>query len=108
MTTTALTHTFSTDMGDYTVAASSPVPGLFVYEIPDEVEPASSHRWSIGHHSGLLISSAMYEDDATRGAQKIADLADWTDPVDELRAVLDPEQVYEQLAWASCENPAWT
>lgn len=104
--TVTLTHTFATDMGDYTVPATSPVPGLFVYQVPDEVEPTSSYRWSIGHHSGRLIASAMYEDDATRGAQKIADFADWTKPADELRAVLDPDELYEQLAWAACEIPA--
>jgi hypothetical protein len=106
--TVALTHTFQTDVREYTVPATSPVPGLFVYEIPDEVEPTSGLRWSVGHHSGLLIASAMYEDDAIRGAQKIADLADWTKPVDELRKALDPDQVYERIAWASCENPAFT
>ncbi|MET9813208.1 hypothetical protein [Streptomyces sp. NPDC006355] len=105
---THLTHTFQTDVREYTVPATSPVPGLFVYEIPDEVEPASAHRWSVGHHSGLLIASAMYEDDAISGAKKIADLADWTQPVAELREALDPGQVYERIAWAGCENPAFT
>jgi hypothetical protein len=106
--TTPLTHTFQTDMGDFTVPATSPVPGLFVYEIPAEVEPHSTYRWSVGHHSGLLIASAMYEDDAIRGAQKIGALADWTKSTDELRTELDPDEVYEQIAWASCEIPALT
>lgn len=106
--TPTLSHTFETDLREYTVPATSPVPGLFVYQIPDEVEPHSSHRWSVGHHSGRLIASAMYEDDATRGAQEIADLADWTKTADELRADLDLDEVYERLAWASCENPAFT
>lgn len=106
--TVALTHTFQTDMGEYTVPATSPVPGLLVYQIPDEVELDSAHRWSVGHHSGLLIASAMEEDDAIRGAKKIADLADWTKNVDDLRTELNPDQVYEQIALASCENPANT
>lgn len=106
-TATALTYTFHTDMGDYTVPATSPAPGLFVYEMPDEVEPGSSHRWSIGHHSGQLISSALREDDATRGAQAIAGLADWTKPADDLLAVLDQDQVCARLIGASCENPAY-
>lgn len=104
----ALTHTFQTDMGEYTVPGTSPVPGLVVYEIPDEVEPDNGLRWSVGHHSGLLIASAMYEDDAIRGAQKIADLADWTKPIDDLRAELNPDELYERIARASCEDPAFT
>ena len=106
--TTALTHTFHTDSGDFTAPATSPVPGLLVYEIPAEVEPHNNHRWSVGHHSGLLIASAMYEDDAIRGARKIADLADWTKPVDELRASVDTDELYRRIAWASCEDPAYT
>ncbi|MFB7500087.1 hypothetical protein ACFC09_36310 [Streptomyces sp. NPDC056161] len=102
--TTALTHTFSTDQGDYTVAATSPVPGLFVYEIPDEVEPESIHRWSVGHHSGLLIASAMDEADALRGAHTIADLADWTKDVDALRAQVDRDEMRERIAKAFCVN----
>lgn len=106
--TTELTHTFQTDRGDFTVPATSPVPGLFVYEIPAEVEPHSTHRWSVGHHSGLLIASAMYEDDAIRGAHKIADLADWTKPVGQLRAEINPDELYLRIALASCEDPAYT
>ncbi|MFJ9740878.1 hypothetical protein [Streptomyces sp. NPDC101166] len=106
--TTSLMHTFHTDCGDFTVPATSPVSGLLVYEIPAAVEPHNTHRWSVGHHSGLLIASAMYEDDAIRGAQEIADLADWTKPVEQLRTEVDPDEVYEQIAWASCENPAFT
>lgn len=101
--TVALTHTFQTDKGEYTVPAISPVPGLLVYQIPDEVELDSAHRWSLGHHSGLLISSAMDEDDAIHGAQKIADLADWTKPVDDLRTELNPDELYERIARASRE-----
>lgn len=106
--TTSFTHTFQTDVREYTVPATSPVPGLLVYKIPDEVEPLSAHRWSLGHHSGLLIASAMYEGDAIRGAQKIADLADWTDTVNEIRAVVDTDEIYKRVAWVGCENPAYT
>ncbi|MET7429573.1 hypothetical protein ABZT16_11325 [Streptomyces flaveolus] len=105
--TTELTHTFRTDQGDFTVSATSPVPGLLVYEIPAEVEPDSTYRWSVGHHSGLLIASAMYEDDAIRGAQKIADLADWTKSVEDLRASVDTDELYRLIAWAGCEDPAY-
>ena len=106
--TTQITHTFQTDVREYTVPATSPVPGLFVYQIPDEVEPLSHLRWSVGHHSGLLIASAMYEDDAIRCARKIADMADWTKDVAALRDEIDQDQLYERIAWAGCENPAYT
>ncbi|MFF9240052.1 hypothetical protein ACF1AL_14630 [Streptomyces sp. NPDC014801] len=106
--TTHLTHTFHTDQGDFTVPATSPVPGLFVYEIPAEVEPHNTYRWSVGHHSGLVVASAMYEDDAIRGAHRIAYLADWTKSVDELRASVDIDELYRRIAWAACEDPAYT
>jgi hypothetical protein len=106
--TTHLTHTFQTDVREYTVPATSPVPGLLVYEIPDEVEPLSGLRWSLGHHSGLLIASAMYEDDAIRGAHKIADMANWTKNAADLRGQVDQDRLYERLAWVACESPAYT
>lgn len=89
------------------VQAIEPVPGLFVYEQPEELRahPDSPYLWRLGHHSGLTIAAAMYEDDAIRGARKIADRADWTQDVAELRAVIDADGLYEDLSWSSCEHP---
>lgn len=90
------------------VQASEPVPGLRIYEQPEELcRPTETYPWRLGHHSGLVVAIAMYEDDIHRGAEKIADLADWTKPADELRAEVDGEVVYERISWASCEHPAY-
>jgi hypothetical protein len=91
------------------VQAVEPVPGLFVYEQPEELRSYadSPYLWRLGHHSGLVIGAAMYEDDAIRGAQKIADLADWTLPAEELRTQIDADEVYRLISWASCEHPTY-
>ncbi len=39
----------------------------------------------------------MYEDDAIRGAHKIADLADWTLPADELQRDVSPTELYDAI-----------
>jgi hypothetical protein len=89
------------------VQAIEPVPGLHVYEQPEELLKANEHYpWRLGHHSGLVIAVAMYEDDAIRGAHKIADMADWTKTADEVRATVDADEVHLRLAWTSCEQPA--
>ncbi|AVH59923.1 MULTISPECIES: hypothetical protein [Streptomyces] len=105
--TTARPHTIQCQQGPETVTATSPVPGLYVYEIPGTVDQPSLLRWRVGHHSGLVIAAAMYEGDAIRGAQKIADLADWTLPVDELRRDVSPTELYDAISWASCDHPAY-
>lgn len=89
------------------VQAVEPVPGLHVYEQPEELRSHadSPYLWRLGHHSGLVIAVAMYEDDAIRGAKKIADRADWTRGVEELRAAIDADGLYEDLSWTSCEHP---
>lgn len=89
------------------VQAIEPVPGLFVYEQPEELRrPLDGwYPWRLGHHSGLIVAVAMYEDDAIRGAQKIADRADWTQGVVELRTAIEADGLYEDLSWSSCEHP---
>ena len=89
------------------VQAVEPVPGLFVYEQPEELRrPLDDwYPWRLGHHSGLIVAVAMYEDDAIRGAHKIADRVNWTQGVEELRTGIDADGLYEDLSWASCEHP---
>lgn len=91
------------------VQAVEPVPGLRVYEQPEELRKSyeTVYVWRIGHHSGLVIGVAMYEDDAIRGAHTLADVADWTRSVDDLRAEVDVDEVYRLLGWVSCEQPAF-
>lgn len=53
-------------------------PGLYVYRLPDTVNPDDLYRWRIGHQTGLAVAVAMSEANALAGAAAIADLADWT------------------------------
>ncbi|MEU2076610.1 hypothetical protein [Streptomyces sp. NPDC013489] len=64
------------------VPSSSPVPGLHVYRLPDDVDYADTYRWRIGHHSGVAVAIAKTEAHAVRGAREVADLADWTQDMD--------------------------
>lgn len=72
------TATLSTSAGLLTVAATEPVPGLLVYEIPAEVSPLSRYRWILGHHDGQALASFETEPAAVLAAEKIAPLTDWT------------------------------
>lgn len=90
------------------VQAIEPVPGLFVYEQPEELRrPNEISLWRIGHHSGLTVANAMYEGDAIQGAKEIADLADWTRPADELQRDVSPTELYDALSWAHCDHPVF-
>ncbi|MFF1684650.1 hypothetical protein [Streptomyces sp. NPDC058254] len=99
-------YTLRCSQSDVTVDAVEPVPGLFVYEQPDELKKPTEINWRIGHHSGLAIAVAIFEEDAIRGAQKIAGLADWTQPAEALQQDVDATELYDALSWASCEHPA--
>ncbi|MFJ9420770.1 hypothetical protein [Streptomyces sp. NPDC101249] len=87
--------------------AIEPVPGLFVYEQPDELKDPAEIKWRIGHHSGLVVAVAIFQEDAVRGAQLIAGLADWTQSADELRASVQTLDLYDRLADAACEHPVF-
>lgn len=89
------------------VQAIEPVPGLFVYEQPDELKKPTEIKWRIGHRSGLVVAVAMFQEDAVRGAQLIADLAVWTQSADELRASVKTLDLYDRLADAACDHPAF-
>ncbi|MFE5368114.1 hypothetical protein [Streptomyces mirabilis] len=68
--------------------AIEPVPGLHVYEQPEELRGPGdvTHPWRLGHHSGLVMAAFDSQDDAVNAARQIADFADWTRPADDLRA----------------------
>jgi hypothetical protein len=81
--------------------ATEPVPGLRVYEEPEELRRADDGDWlwRLGHHSGFPMAAFTSEADATRAAHLVTDFADWTRSADELRA--DPDfdltGYYDQL-----------
>lgn len=73
------------------VLAVEPVPGLRVYEEPEELchPDGNTHPWRLGHHSGLAMAAFTSQDDAVNAARQVADFADWTRPADELRTDTD-------------------
>lgn len=103
MTTT--THTIHCARGPETVEATSPAPGLYIYEIPANVDTTSLRRWRLGHHSGLVIAAATTEADAVRCAEAITDLADWTGDYASLRNTVDRNELFARLLSADCILP---
>lgn len=70
------------------VLAIEPVPGLHVYEEPEELRGPgddTSHPWRLGHHSGYPLAAFTTQDEAVAAAHTVADFADWTRGADELR-----------------------
>lgn len=93
-------HTYAVDH------AKEIVPGLLVYRIPDGMHPRSLQRWRIGHHSGLAVADSMLREDAVAGAELLGTLADWTRDASELRAKLNPVDLFIKLSRVHCIEPA--
>lgn len=70
--------TLATSAGPLDVDTTEPVPGLHVYELPAEVGPDSPYRWILAHHDGHVLASFESSDAATRAAESVGPLADWT------------------------------
>ena len=99
-------HTIHCDKGPVTVQATSFVPGLLVYRIPDSVDVPSPYRWRLGHHSGFVIAAALSECEAHAGAHEIAGRTDWTRGATELRVTAsDLVGMFEGLASVGCYLP---
>jgi len=73
-----ITTTLSTSSGPLTVPATSPAPGLLIFEIPTEVSPTSEYRWILGHHEGAALASFGTSAEAMAAADAVAELADWS------------------------------
>lgn len=74
------------------VLAVEPMPGLHVYEQPEELRRPgddATHQWRLGHHSGLPMAAFTTQDEAVQAANTVAEFADWTRSADELRT--DPD-----------------
>ncbi|GAA3127007.1 hypothetical protein GCM10020254_88030 [Streptomyces goshikiensis] len=85
-----------------TVPAVEPVPGLRVYELPEELRQEGdgvTHPWQLGHHDGKAMVAFPTKDDALRAAREVADLADWTLTGAELknRKAFDPEEYLQRM-----------
>ncbi len=70
------------------VQAIEPVPGLRVYEQPEELRgpgDETSHPWRLGHHSGYAMAAFPTRDEAVAAAHSVADFTDWTRNARDLR-----------------------
>jgi len=85
MTSATITHTIQAALGPETVQAQPATPGLYVYQIPDNVDIEAPCRWRIGHHSGLLLAAYPTSEAAHLGAAELADWADWTEDAEVIR-----------------------
>jgi hypothetical protein len=83
------------------VQAVEPVPGLFVYEQPEELRKVGEiHLWRLGHYSGLVIAKFEHQADAEAAAERIAAFADWRGAAAELRADDDlANKVYRVIVY---------
>lgn len=90
----------------HTVDAIEPAPGLVLLRLPDGMAPNNPRRWRIGHKpSGLAIADAMQRENGLAGIQRIAELADWTQDADTLKAALNDHDVFMTLGRADCIEP---
>jgi hypothetical protein len=85
MSAEGITHTIRAKDGPETVQAQPATPGLYIYEVPENVDKGGPCRWRLGHHSGLLIAAFRTPEDAREAAAAIADWTDWTGDAGELR-----------------------
>jgi hypothetical protein len=114
-----ITHTIQAALGPETVQAQPATPGLYVYEIPANVDRDAPCRWRLGHHSGLLLAAYPTAEDAHQGAAAVADWTDWTQDTDVICArVIGPDRdeyasrdLWDRVAtsgghFANCAHPA--
>lgn len=71
-------HILQTSAGPVTVTATEPVPGLHVYEIPEDINILSPDRWVLAHHEGRILAAFESDTAATSAAEQVGPLADWT------------------------------
>lgn len=92
--------------GPRDVEAVEVEPGLYLHQLPDDVNLGDPRRWRISHHSGYAIAAARRRADAIAGARYLAGLADWTASVDALKSSIDDtKQMYVDLVELGCGHP---
>lgn len=67
-----------TSTGTIDVEAADAAPGLIVFQAPESLRPESTHRWLLAHSQGRIIAAFESESAATRAAEKVSQVADWT------------------------------
>lgn len=91
-----ISYTFRSNGETGTVNAQQPVPGLFIYQLPEHLRHPF-FPWRLGHSSGLCIAVFQTEQEALEGAREIADFADWTLTADQLRAQVDAYELCRRI-----------
>ncbi|MFD4830196.1 hypothetical protein ACFWPV_10125 [Streptomyces uncialis] len=71
-------HVMDTSGGSVAVEATEPVPGLRLFEAPQDISPLSTYRWVLAHHEGHALASFVSSAAGEAAARAVAPLADWT------------------------------
>jgi hypothetical protein len=79
-----------------TVEAVQPVPGLYVYQLPEGVRHPD-FPWMVGHASGLAIAAFPQQSDALAAVTLISDLTDWSMSEDQLRTEVDVYELWDLI-----------
>ncbi|QLJ01481.1 hypothetical protein HZZ00_10915 [Streptomyces sp. NEAU-sy36] len=89
-------YTFHSHRETGTVDAVQPVPGLFVYQLPEHLRHPY-YPWLLGHTSGKCIAAFERYGHAMEAADIIADFTDWTRTADELIADVDAYTLCDRI-----------
>lgn len=86
--------------------AQETTPGLVVFRLDPAHKPHNPQRWRIGHKpSGLAIADSLTRENALKGAELLADLTDWTQDADSIKAALNPTDLFIKLSRVWCIEP---
>ncbi|MGW0780397.1 hypothetical protein [Streptomyces sp. NPDC002913] len=86
--------------------ATEPTPGLVVFRLAPDHKPHNPQRWRIGHKpSGLAIADSLTKENALKGAELLAELTDWTQDANTVKAAIDPTELFVKLSFAWCIEP---
>ncbi|MFD5137494.1 hypothetical protein ACFWMX_14830 [Streptomyces sp. NPDC058378] len=86
--------------------AQEVAPGLVVFRLAPDHKPNQPQRWRISHKvSGLAIADSMQRENVLKGAALLANITDWTQDGDTVKAEVDREDLFAQLSYVWCIEP---
>ncbi|MFJ4673014.1 hypothetical protein [Kitasatospora purpeofusca] len=103
---TTVVHDILAADGPHPVQAEHLPSGLYVYEIPADIDRGEPCRWRVGHHSGRFIASTRDRDAAFDLATDIADWADWNLDADTLHASIVARSTASRTHFLECVRMA--
>ncbi|MEV7364305.1 hypothetical protein [Streptomyces sp. NPDC091299] len=89
-------YTFHSHNETGTVDAVQPVPGLYVYQLPQHLRH-HVYSWLIGHASGKCIAAFVHRSHALGAVDVIADFTDWTQTAADLIANVDAHDLRDLI-----------